>query len=179
MYKIGYINSKSKLKTRDLPEIYTGGDLKDGDMVVHQLTDENIERVSKNLMDKAYHAALVYIMKVDGDEIKNIYTAHHDFKLELDYNASNGNTVTVEIPGGAYVDGKYLTLDNSLEMAHALADRWGNGLLQAKLQKMDGDIKLYDYRDVNIPLHKDPSQVYLLRRKAPTSRKAWDERSES
>ena len=34
MYKIGYINSKSKLKTRDLPEIYTGGDLKDGDFEI-------------------------------------------------------------------------------------------------------------------------------------------------
>ena len=142
MYNIGYINSKSKLKTRDLPEIYTGGDLKDGDMVVHQLTDENIERVSKNLMDKgvpktlmdkACYTALVYVVKVDGDEVTNIYKAHYDFKLELDYNASNGNTVTVEIPGGAYVVGKYLTLDNSLETAHALADQWGNGLLQAKL----------------------------------------------
>ena len=92
MYNIGYINSKSKLKTRDLPEIYTGGDLKDGDMVVHQLTDENIERVSKNLMDKACYTALVYVMKVDGDEVTNIYQAHYDFKLELDYNASNGNT---------------------------------------------------------------------------------------
>ena len=160
MYNIGYINSKSKLKTRDLPKIYIGGDLKDGDMVVHQLTDDNIERVARNLMDNTYHNALVYVVKVDGDEVTNIYKAHNDFKLELDYKASNGNTVTVEMPGGAYVEGKYLTQDNSLETAHALADRWGNGLLQAKLQKMDGDIKLYDYRDVNIPLHKDPSQVY-------------------
>ena len=148
MYKIGYINNKSNLKQETFPEIYTGGDLKD------------IERVSKNLMDKVYHSALVYVVKVDGDEATNIYKAHNDFKLELDYKASNGNTVTVEIPGGAYVEGTYLTQDNSLETAHALADRWGNGLLQAKLQKMDGDIKLYDYRDVNIPLHKDPSQVY-------------------
>ena len=160
MYKIGYINSKSKLKTRDLPEIYTGGDLKDGDFVVYHLTDKNIERVAQHLMDNTYHNALVYVVKVDGDEVTNIYKAHNDFKLELDYKASNGNTVTVEMPGGAYVEGKYLTQDNSLETAHALADRWGNGLLQAKLQKMDGDIKLYDYRDVNIPLHKDPSQVY-------------------
>ena len=160
MYKIGYIDSKSKLKTRDLPEIYIGGDLKDGDVVVHQLTDENIERVSKTLMDKACYTALVYVVKVDGDEVTNIYKVHNDFKLELDYNASNGNTVTVEIPGGAYVVGKYLTLDNSLETAHALADQWGNGLLQAKLQQMDGNITLYDYRDENIPLHKDPSQVY-------------------
>ena len=160
MYKIGYINSKSKLKTRDLPEIYTGGDLNDGDFVVHQLTDKNIVRVARHLMDKTYHNALVYVVKVDGDEVTNIYKAHNDFKLELDYKASNGNTVTVEIPGGAYIEGKYLTHDNSLETAHALADRWGNGLLKAKLQKMDGDIKLYDYRDENIPLHKDPSQVY-------------------
>lgn len=160
MYKIGYINSKSKLKTRDLPEIYTGGDLNDGDFVVHQLTDKNIERVARHLMDKTYHNALVYVVKVDGDEVTNIYKAHYHFKLELDYKASNGNTVTVEIPGGAYVDGKYLTHDNSLETAHALADRWGNGLLKAKLQNVNGDVKLYDYRDENIPLHKDPSQVY-------------------
>lgn len=160
MYKIGYINSKSKLKTRDLPEIYTGGDLNDGDFVVHQLTDKNIERVARHLMDKTYHNALVYVVNVDGDEVTNIYKAHNDFKLELDYKASNGNTVTVEIPGGAYVDGKYLTHDNSLETAHALADRWGTGLLKAKLQNVNGDVKLYDYRDENIPLHKDPSQVY-------------------
>lgn len=160
MYKIGYINSKSKLKTRDLPEIYPGGDLKDGDFVVHQLTDENIERVAKNLMDKSYHNALVYIVKEDGDEVTNIYKAHNEFKLELDYKALNGNTVTVEIPGGAYVEGEYLTQDNSLETARTLADRWGNGLLHATLQKSTGDVKLYYYRDENIPLHKDPSQVY-------------------
>ena len=159
MYKIGYINSKSKLKTRDFPEIYTGGDLKDGYFTTH-LTDKNIDRVARHLMDNTYHNALVYVVKVDGDEVTNIYKAHNDFKLELDYKASNGNTVTVEIPGGAYVEGKYLTQDNSLETAQALADRWGNGLLNAKLQKMDGNIKLYDYRDENIPLHKDPSQVY-------------------
>ena len=159
MYKIGYINSKSKLKTRDLPEIYTGGDLKDGDFVVYHLTDKNIERVARHLMDNTYHNALVYVVKVDGDEVTNIYKAHNDFKLELDYKASNGNTVTVEIPGGAYVEGKYLTQDNSLETARTLADRWGNGLLHATLQKSTGDIKLYDYRDEIIPLQKCPSQV--------------------
>ena len=162
MYKIGYINSESKIKTRDIPEIYTGGDLKYGDFVVHQVTDNNIVRVAQNLMDNTYRNALVYVVKIEDDNVKNIYQAHNDFKLAFNYKALNGNIATVELPGGAYVEGQYLLKDNALETAHALADRWGNGLLNAKIQKIGGDVNLYDYRDKQIPLQKYPNQVFSV-----------------